>query len=385
MPALRTNTTWLRRTSLLALATLGLAACKEENKYIAPPPPKVTVAPPTKQEVTLYLETNGNVVAVNSVDLEARVQGFLTEINYTDGQEVKGGTNLFTIEPQPFLAQLNEAKAQEAATQAQLRQAQDEYTRQSTLGKSDFASQSVVDQALAKRDALAAQLQQNQANTQIQAINYSYTHVTAPFDGMVTAHIPSIGALVGGATPTKLATIVQLDPIHVTFTISEQEVQRIRASLKARHITIDDNTKIPVEVGLQTETGYPHSGVIDYIAPLVDTSTGTLTARGLFANKDRTMLPGFFARVRVPVDKVPNALLVPDVALGADQGGRYLLVIGKDDVVEQKHVETGPLIDGGMRVIEKGIAADDRIVVGGIQRAIPGAKVEPVVQTASAR
>ncbi|MBN8900962.1 MAG: efflux RND transporter periplasmic adaptor subunit, partial [Rhodospirillales bacterium] len=188
MPAFRMNTTWLRCTSLLALATLGLAACKEENKYVAPPPQKVTVAPPTKQEVTYYLETNGNVVAVNSVDLEARVQGFLTEINYTDGQEVKGGKNLFTIEPQPYLAQLNEAKAQEAATQAQLRQAQDEYTRQSTLGRSDFASQSVVDQALAKRDALAAQLQQNQANTQIQAINYSYTQVIAPFDGMVTAH-----------------------------------------------------------------------------------------------------------------------------------------------------------------------------------------------------
>ncbi|MBN8897736.1 MAG: efflux RND transporter periplasmic adaptor subunit, partial [Rhodospirillales bacterium] len=381
MPALRTDTTWLRRTSLMALATFALAACKEENKYVAPPPPKVTVAPPTKQEVTYYLETNGNVVAVNSVNLEARVQGFLTEINYIDGQEVKGGTNLFTIEPQPFLAQLNEAKAQEAATQAQLRQAQDEYTRQSTLGRSDFASQSVVDQALAKRDALAAQLQQNQANTQIQAINYSYTQVIAPFDGMVTAHIPSIGALVGGATPTKLATIVQLDPIHVTFTISEQEVQRIRESLKARHIVITDDSKIPVEVGLQTETGYPHSGLIDYIAPLVNTSTGTLVARGLFANKDRTLLPGFFARVRIPVDKVANALLVPDVALGADQGGRYVLVVDKDNVVSQKRVETGPLVDGGLRVIQKGLAADDRVVVGGMQRAIPGAKVDPVVQT----
>ncbi|MBN8905502.1 MAG: efflux RND transporter periplasmic adaptor subunit [Rhodospirillales bacterium] len=352
---------------------------------LPPPPQKVTVAPPTKQEVTYYLETNGNVVAVNSVDLEARVQGFLTEINYTDGQEVKGGKNLFTIEPQPYLAQLNEAKAQEAATQAQLRQAQDEYTRQSTLGRSDFASQSVVDQALAKRDALAAQLQQNQANTQIQAINYSYTQVIAPFDGMVTAHIPSIGALVGGATPTKLATIVQLDPIHVTFTISEQEVQRIRESLKARHIVITDDSKIPVEVGLQTETGYPHSGLIDYIAPLVNTSTGTLVARGLFANKDRTLLPGFFARVRIPVDKVANALLVPDVALGADQGGRYVLVVDKDNVVSQKRVETGPLVDGGLRVIQKGLAADDRVVVGGMQRAIPGAKVDPVVQTASAR
>ena len=190
-------------------------------------------------------------------------------------------------------------------------------------------------------------------------------------------------ALVGGTTPTKLATIIQIDPIHVTFTISEQDVQRIRAAMAAKGLTAADLGKIPVEVGLQTEQGYPHAGSIDYIAPQIDPSTGTLLARGIFENANRTLLPGFFTRVRVPTEKQPNALLVPDTALGADQGGRYLLVVDKDNVVVQRHVDTGPLV-GTMRVIDKGVAADDRVVVDGIQRAIPGDKVDPTVQTAAA-
>jgi RND family efflux transporter MFP subunit len=379
----RTDHAWMSRSGLLLVAAVALAGCKEQNRYVPPPPPKVSVAPPVQQEITRYLDLNGSAVAVNSVELVARIQGFLQEIGYTDGEAVKGGRNLFTIEPPPYLAKLNQAQAQEASTNAQLKQAQDEYTRQSTLGKSDFASQSVVEQALAKRDALAAQLLDAQANTQVAAINYSYTHVLAPFDGIVTAHIPSIGALVGGTTPTKLSTIIQIDPIHVTFTISEQDVQRVRADMQKRGITLTDLGKIPVEVGLQTEQGYPHKGVLDYIAPEVNGSTGTLTARGIFANADRTLLPGFFTRVRVPVEHQPDALLVPDTALGADQGGRYVLVVNKDNVVEQRHVQAGPQYDT-LRIIDSGLKPDDRVVVDGLQRAIPGAKVDPTVQTASA-
>ena len=380
----RFNHPWLRHAALLCGLGASLAACKEQNRYVAPPPPKVSVATPARQDVTRYLEVNGNAVAVNSVDLVARVQGFLQEIGYTDGEQVKGGRNLFTIEPQPYLAKLNQAQAQQAAAEAQLKQSQEEYTRQSTLGRSDFASQSAVEQALANRDALSAQLDEAKANTQFAAINYSYTHVLAPFDGLVTAHIPSIGALVGGNTPTKLATVIQLNPIHVTFTISEQDVQRIRAAMSAKGVSVRDLGKIPVEVGLQTEQGYPHRGEIDYLSPQIDPSTGTLMARGLFDNPQGTLLPGFFTRVRVPIDTAPNALLVPDTALGADQGGRYVLVVDKDNVVAQRHVEVGPLVNA-MRVIESGITPEDRVVVDGIQRAIPGAKVDPVVRTASAR
>jgi RND family efflux transporter MFP subunit len=379
----RNEYAWASRSVLIVVAGVALAGCKDENRYVAPPPPKVSVARPVEHDITRYLELNGTAVAVNSVELVARVQGFLQEINYTDGETVKGGRNLFTIEPPPYLAKLNQAQAQEASTEAQLKQAQDEYTRQSTLGKSDFASQSVVEQALAKRDALAAQLLDAKANTQVAAINYSYTQVLAPFDGVVTAHIPSIGALVGGTTPTKLATIIQINPIHVTFTISEQDVQRVRADLAKRGVNVADLGKIPVEVGLQTEQGYPHKGTVDYIAPQVDESTGTLTARGIFENANRSLLPGFFTRVRVPVDHQPNALLVPDTALGADQAGRYLLVVDKDNVVQQRSVQIGQE-SNGLRVIESGLKPDDRVVVDGLQRAIPGAKVDPTEQTITA-
>jgi RND family efflux transporter MFP subunit len=331
-----------------------------------------------------YLEVTGNAVAYNSVDLEARVQGFLQEIDYKDGAGVKQGDTLFVIEPTPYQAQLQQAQATLAGTQADLIQAQAEYTRQSTLGKSDFASQSVVDQARAKLDADKAKILNNQAGVTIAAINLGYTRVTAPFDGTVTAHLVSIGGLVGVSGPTKLATIVQLDPIYVSFTVSEQEVLRVKSAMALRGLTKAEVGKIPVDVGLMNESGYPHNGTIDYIAPSIDPSTGTLQVRGVFENANHALLPGMFARIRVPfAPGKSEALLVPDQALGADQAGSYLLVVGKDDVVQQRSVQTGQLV-GQLRVITSGITADDPVVVSGNQRAIPGEKVAPQTRTITA-
>src|SRR6202000_283024 len=176
-----------------------------------------------------------------------------------------------------------------------------------------------------------------------------------------------------------LASIVQFDPIWVNFTVSEQEVQRIRRYLAERHMGLEDVGNIPVEVGLQTEQGYSHIGKLDYISPSVDPATGTLTLYGIFANTDRALLPGYFVRVRVPTQRDVPSTLVPDVALGSDQAGRYLLVVNGDNVVEQRKVETGQL-DGNLRVIESGLKADDRVVVAGLLRAIPGQKVDPKLQ-----
>src|SRR5215475_15726629 len=202
----------LRPASLMALAlTLAVAAgCKKQNAYVPPPPPQVGVAKPLQQSVTPYLEYTGNATAYNQVDLEARVQGYLQEINYQDGQPVKQADTLFVIEPAPYQAQLQQAQASLAATQADLIQAQAEFYRQSTLGKSDFASQSKVDEARAKRDSDKAKIQNDQAGVTIAAINLGYTRVSAPFDGVVSAHLVSIGGLVGVPGPTKLASIVQL-------------------------------------------------------------------------------------------------------------------------------------------------------------------------------
>lgn len=374
---------WRLRSTMGYVAVLGLAllvsGCKKSNQYAPPPPPKVSVARPISEKITRYLEATGNTTAVASVNLMARVQGFVQGISYMDGAAVKTGDILFTIEPLPYQAKLQQAKAAEASQQAQLVNAQANFARQESLQRSAVASVQALDDARAQRNSAQANVAEAAANTQLAAINYSYTRVLAPFDGRVSAHLVSVGDLVG-TQPTKLATIVQIHPIYVTFNVSEREVIRIRGDALRAGLRGEAIQKIPVEVGLQSETGYPHSGHIDYVAPTVDPSTGTLQARGVLENADSVLLPGYFARVRVPLETGVNALLVPDVALGADQGGRYLLVVGADHVVAQKHVTTGPL-RGTLRVIETGLAPDDLVVIDGLQRATPGQTVEPTTVT----
>ena len=367
---------------IIVASTLLLAACGQENRYVAPPPPRVTVAVPVQQSVTRYLEATGNTAAVNSADLVARVSGFIQEINYQDGALVKKGTLLFTIEPEPYKVKLDQAQAAEVGARSALKQAQAAFERQAELVGRQAATQANYDQALATRDGSQSTLTQAEANTRLAALNFEYAHVTAPFDGIVTARQVSAGQFVG-TSPTVLATIIQLDPIYVNFNVSEQDVLRVRADMARRGLTPEDLKKIPVEVGLQSETGYPHRGTLDYASPSVNPSTGTLAVRAVIQNANRAMLPGYFVRVRVPVGEPQNALLVPDSAIGSDQGGRYVLVVDKDDVVEQRKVEIGPRVDE-LRVIESGLNPPDRVVVAGVLRAIPGQKVDPQMQPSDA-
>ena len=363
------------RIALLLLASAMMAACSQDNRYAAPPPSRVTVATPVEQLVSRYFESSGNTTAINMVDLVARVQGFVQEINYNDGEFVKKGTSLFVIEPEPYRLKVDAAKASVTSAQATLTQNEAEYQRQADLLKRQVSAQVTYDQALAQRDASRANLQSAQANERLAEINLSYTNVTAPFDGVVSARQVSIGQLVGSTSATVLSTIVQLDPIWVNFTASERDVLQVRANLARTGRTTADLLGIPVEIGLQTESGYPHKGKLDYVASTVDSATGTLAVRAILANSDRVLLPGYFVRVRIPSQPEPT-LLVSDAAIGSDQGGRYVLVVNKDSVVEQRKVELGQLV-GEMRVIEKGLAKEDHVVVGGIMRAIPGQKVEP--------
>jgi RND family efflux transporter MFP subunit len=359
-----------------------LAACGQDNRYAAPPPPKVPVAPPVEQKVSEYFESTGNMAAINTVDLVARVQGFVQAISYADGDYVKKGTSLFTIEPEPYRLKVEAAKAAVTSAQATLKQNEAEYTRQADLVQRQVSAVATYDKALALRDSAQADLQSAQANEKQAEINLGYTNVTAPFDGIVSARQVSIGQLVGANSATVLSTIVQLNPIYVNFTASERDVLQVRALLAHSGRTTADLMGIPVEIGLQTELGYMHKGKLDYIAATVDPSTGTLAVRAILDNADRSLLPGYFVRVRIPSEPEP-ALLVPDVAIGSDQGGRYVLIVNKDNVVEQRRVEPGQLI-GELRVIRKGLTKDDRVVVGGIMRAIPGQKVEPEVQPLTA-
>ena len=375
----------MRYGALLAgagLLTL-LAACGEENRFVAPPPPKVTVQLPVQQTVTPYLDATGNTASVNTVKLVARVQGYVQEIKYQDGAQVKKGTPLFVIEPEPYKVKLDQAKAAEEGAKATLVNAEAEFKRQQELQAKDVSTQANLDRALANRDTAHANVLQAQANVETAQINLGYTTVSAPFDGVVTARKVSVGELVGGDQPSQLATIVQINPIWVWFNLSERDVQRARAAMAERSMTVADIVgKLPVEVGLQTETGYPHKGVIDYVDPTVNQSTGVLQMRGIFDNPAPALLPGYFVRVRVPRRAQP-ALLVPEVAVGADQGGRYLLTVNADNVVEQRRVELGQSF-GEMRAIESGLKPDDRVVVSGILDAVPGQKVDPQLQTPKA-
>ncbi|WP_439408746.1 efflux RND transporter periplasmic adaptor subunit [Bradyrhizobium sp. DASA03076] len=363
-------------TLTATMAVVALAGCEDKNAYVAPPPPKVDVATPIQRPVTRYVEATGNTAPIKSVDLVARVQGFLQTIDYTDGTFVKQGTQLFTIEPETYKLKLEQAQAAEAGAQASLRQAEADFKRQAELVQRQAVSQSTLDTSTSTRDNAQANLQQAQANTRIAELNYSYTKVSAPFDGIVSAHLVSVGELVGASSPTQLATIVAMDPIWVNFTVNEQDVLRIRAEAQRRGLTVAELRQLPVQVGLQTETGYPHEGHLDYVSPTLNTSTGTLAVRGVIPNDKRVLLPGYFVRVRVPFDQDKDALLVPDTALGSDQGGRYLLVANKDNVVEQRKVQIGPT-DNGLRVIESGLQPDDRVVISGLLRVIPGQKIDP--------
>ncbi|HKS17744.1 MAG TPA: efflux RND transporter periplasmic adaptor subunit [Bradyrhizobium sp.] len=366
------------RIAFVIFASAALSAC-EQNTFVPPPPPKVEVALPLQKAVTRYLDATGNTAAIKNVDLVARVQGFLQSINYQDGTFVKEGATLFTIEPETYKLKLEQAQAAEAGAQASVKQAEADFKRQSDLVQRQAVSQATLDTSTSSRDNAQANLQQAQANTKIAQVNYGYTNVTAPFDGIVTAHLVSVGELVGVSSPTQLATIVALDPIYVNFNVNEQDVLRVREEARRRGMTADDIKQLPVEVGLQTETGYPHKGKLDYISPNINQSTGTLAVRGLLSNPDRVLLPGFFVRIRVPFNEQKQALLVPDAALGSDQSGRYVLAVNSDNVVEQRKVQAGPL-EGGLRVIESGLKGDDRVVVAGLLRAIPGQKVDPQLQ-----
>jgi RND family efflux transporter MFP subunit len=366
------------RAAIAILALVALAGC-EQNTFVPPPPPKVEVALPVQRPITRYLETTGSTAPIKSVDLVARVQGFLQSIDYKDGDFVKEGTPLFTIEPETYKLKLDQAKAAEAGADASVKQAEADFKRQTDLVARQAVSQATLDTSTSARDNAQASLQQAQANTRIAEVNYGYTKVTAPFDGVVSAHLVSVGELVGAASPTQLATIVALDPIYVNFNVNEQDVLRIRAEARRKGLTPADLKQTPVEVGLQTEDGYPHEGKLDYVAPTINQSTGTLAVRGVIPNADRVLLPGYFVRVRVPVDKEQDALLIPDTALGSDQSGRYVLVVTAENVVEQRKVQTGP-IDNGLRVIDGGLKGDDRVVIAGTLRVIPGEKVDPQLQ-----
>jgi multidrug efflux system membrane fusion protein len=357
------------------LAALLLSACGDAgNSYRPPPPPPVKVARPVVRSVADHLELTGSASALASVDLVARVPGYLQSVNFKDGAIVNKGDLLFVIERDSYEADVKLSEATLAQQQAQLIRARDEYERQLRLVKQSASSQANLEKWRAERDSAAAAVDQARANLDIARINLGYTKVTAPFTGRIGRHLVDAGNLVGTPSPTRLATIEQIEPIDVYFNVDEPDVLRIHAMIRRQGLGPGDIDRMPVYAGLQTDTGYPRAGRLDFIDTGLDPSTGTLQVRAAFPNADHAILPGMFVRVRVPYGENKQALLVSNRALGVDQSGSYLLIVNADDVVEQRTVGTGALVDG-LRVITSGLGKDDWVVVEGLQRATPGAKV----------
>lgn len=346
-----------------ALAAVLLAAACRKHAAAAKTDPAVTVANPKNEAVTEYLEMTGTVAASKSVNLVARVPGYLEEVHFADGATVHEGDLLFVIEPGQYEQQV-------VLNQAALVRAQAELDRQEAMMKENATATTTVENWVSQRDQAKAQLE-------LAKINLGYTKVTAPFTGRLGARQVDPGNLVGQSGPTTIVTLEELQPIFVNFNLNERDALRMRDLMKKYNIEVKSNVgKAPVEVGLQNETGYPHVGVLDFADNSLSTSTGTIALRGVFKNEDLALIPGLFARVRIPMGGPRPALVVPGSAIGNDQQGDFVYVVGANDVVERRSVEKGPLAGGGI-VIRTGLKPEDRVVINGLLNARAGEKVAP--------
>jgi RND family efflux transporter MFP subunit len=368
---------------VLSVALLIMAlACGERNTYAPPPPPKVTVSQPLRKPVTDYLEFTGNAVALNTVQLVARVEGFLDKLLFQDGESVKKGKLLFLIQQDQYKADLQKAQASVLSEKAQLLHAQTEYVRYAKLRQEQAAAQTDVDRWHYERDSRRAAVMAAEAQVVLAKLNLSYTRVTAPFTGRMGRHLKDPGELVGAGTKTVLAEINQIDPIYVYFPINEQDLLRVRGKNPEPREEAEQR-KHPVSVGLADETGYPHAGYLDFAGISLNPTTGSLMLRGIIPNPKELILPGMFARVRAPIGELAKAMLVPEAALSYDQLGPFVRIVNDKNVVERRGVKLGNQVDAD-RVILEGLQGNEWVVVAGLMRAIPGRPVTPEKTTAPA-
>ncbi|MGC1272688.1 MAG: efflux RND transporter periplasmic adaptor subunit [Planctomycetaceae bacterium] len=358
------------------VATVALlSGCQEKNAFVPPPPPAVTVALPLEKNVVDYFQTTGQTRAVNTVELRARVNGYLHEITFKDGDVVKQGDLLFVIDKAPYEAALASAKADVAKAEAQLRLATAQLGRTRTLVERKAATKDQLDEVEAQRSSALADVAAARAAIRQAELDLGYAEIRAPFAGRMGEHQVDIGNLVQSGT-TLLATLESRDPIHAYFNVSESDLLRFLDMKRAGAVPMDEATASTIEMALGESDDFSYRGRMDFGEFGVDPSTGTTLRRAVFENADERLVPGLFVRIRVAVGEPRPRLLVEERAVSADQRGDYLLVVNDKNVVEYRPVTLGRA-DAGLRVIEEGIRPGDWVVVNGLQRARPGAPVQP--------
>jgi RND family efflux transporter MFP subunit len=379
------HTPFRRSAAAFVIVAPLLAACGQSQPPAAPPPPAVTVAKPIERGVTDQDEYVGRFVAVDSVEVRARVSGYLDKIHFRDGQLVKQGDLLVTIDKRPFQNAVDQARGALAQAKANLAFTQTDLDRAKQLVRDHTITEQAFDQRTQAFRSAQASVAANEAAVRQAELDLEFTELRAPVAGRIGDRRVSPGNLVTGGTAgntTLLATIVSLDPIRFEFTMDEASYLRYeRFSRSGKEVTGREGGVV-VGLKLLDEKGFDHRGYMDFVDNVIDRSSGTIRGRAVFSNPDGVLIPGMFGRIRVPGSPTYQALLVPDAAIGTEQVRKFVLVIDANNTAVQKYVTLGPVIDDNLRVIRDGIAADDRIVVNGLMRVRPGQKVTPQEQGA---
>jgi RND family efflux transporter MFP subunit len=370
---------------MLALATL-VAACGQGQQQGAPPPPAVTVATPTKRTVSDFDEYVGRFTAIDSVEVRAHVSGYLDSVNFKDGQTVKQGDLLFTIDKRPFQYTLDQARANLQTAQSNLAYTESDLNRgRELVGQKTITEQIFEQRSQAFRNAQAS-VNGAQAAVQQAGLDLQFTELRAPVDGRIGDRRVSPGNLVTGGTggnTTLLATIVSTNPIYFEFTYDEASFLRYqRMAGTGADIASRGGGGVKVALKLIDENNFDHEGSMDFVDNVIDRATGTIRGRAVLDNPNGLFTPGMFARVRVPASPPYEGLLIPDAAIGTEQARKFVLTVNADNTVVPKYVTLGQLTGDNLRVIKDGINADDRIIVNGLLRARPGQKVTPQEQAA---
>jgi RND family efflux transporter MFP subunit len=370
---------WRFRFGACAAAAVLFAACGGAPPPAAVPPPKVTVAKPVSRNVVEWDEYTGRLEAVESVEVRARVSGYLQAVKFTEGSMVKKGDLLFVIDPRPYTAILRRAEADLALAKARLDLADKRLDRANKLVARNAISQEEADTRAAEARQAAAGVQSAEAAVEAARLDVEYTEVRAPVGGRVSRKLVTEGNLINGGSGTQgnlLTTIVSLDPIYVYFDADERAYLKYTRLAQEGKRPSSRDTRNPVQIAFSDEEGFPHVGYMDFVDNHLDEQTGTIIGRAVLANPDLQLSPGLFARVRLVGSGEYPAILVPDEALATDQARKFVYVVDADNHARYRPVVLGPLIDG-LRVVREGLSADDRIIINGVQRARPDALVDP--------